>query len=147
MVAGICLAVPAFAQTRVKIPPELATLAAKSKLQGSLSQWCSVTVARRDSAYAIALTEDSAGRYMIVRRGAEPVELATFADTPDLSCYTPAEARALDRTLEDSETIEGHISPRSEGTVICGFIEPVRARCWQYSPAKRNFVKIGEWIT
>ena len=74
-------------------------------------------------------------------------DLAAFGSAAGLSCYTRAEASSLDDTIRSSDTIHGHVAPRWNTTVVCGFIDDTNAVCWQYSPADRAFVKIGEWVT
>jgi hypothetical protein len=39
------------------------------------------------------------------------------------------------------------VAPAFSTTVVCGFVEETSAVCWQYSPAARAFIKIGEWQT
>ena len=34
-----------------------------------------------------------------------------------------------------------------ENLLMCGFIDDTTAQCWQYSPADRSFVRVGQWIT
>jgi hypothetical protein len=66
---------------------------------------------------------------------------------PDLSCYSPAQAQNLHQEIQRSETISGGIAPKFGTTVICGFVHPTTATCWQYSPAERVFVEVGHWST
>jgi hypothetical protein len=73
--------------------------------------------------------------------------LGSFSGQSDLSCYTRARAEALDVSIRESETIRGHLTPRWDTTVVCGFVEETLAACWQYSPADRAFVKVGQWET
>ena len=96
---------------------------------------------------AIAASTGAGGRYLVLGPGSSAVELAPFAGRPDLSCYSRAEAVKLDRSVRTSDTIHGRIAPRWSTTVICGFVDETNAVCWQYSPAARAFVKVGEWIT
>ena len=74
-------------------------------------------------------------------------DLAGFGSAASLSCYTRAEANGLDDTIRSSDTIHGHVTPRWDTTVVCGFIDDTNAVCWQFSPADRAFVTIGEWVT
>ena len=74
-------------------------------------------------------------------------ELGGFKGGAELSCYSPAEARKVNVTIRRSETIQGSITPEYPTTVACGFVEDTTAVCWQYSPLKRAFVKVGGWVT
>jgi len=87
------------------------------------------------------------GRYLVLDGGGAVVELAAFTGAPDLPCYSRAKALALHRDIQRSETLSGTIAPRFATAVICGFIEPTTATCWQYSPADRAYVEIGGWRT
>jgi hypothetical protein len=49
--------------------------------------------------------------------------------------------------MRRSDTIHGHLAPRWNTTIVCGFVDDTNAVCWQYSPADRALVKIGEWVT
>ena len=73
--------------------------------------------------------------------------LASFTGSAALSCYSRAEAEKLDVTIGRSEAIHGHITPRWRTTVVCAFVDNTTSVCWQYSPADRVFVKVGEWVT
>ena len=135
--------------SRQPIPPEVSALAAKAGLDAPVSAWCRVLFqAGRPRAYAVAITSaDRGGRYLVVESNAAAVELAPFRETPDLACYTPAQAKALNRTIEVSETIQGRVTPRWSTTVVCGFVDETTSVCWQYSPPDRAFVKVGGWST
>ena len=139
MVGSLAVAQPA--------PAELSALAAKARL-GSPVAWCTgeFRTARRD-AYAAAVAAPGGGRYLVLEPDGTVVELARFTGGADLSCYTPAEARKLHGTIAQSETIQGRIVPRWRTTVVCAFVADTRAVCWQYSPADRAFVQVGEWVT
>ncbi len=148
------LASTAWAQTvppgsHQPVPPELSARVAKSKLGAPVSAWCRVlSRAGRPRAYAVAIASaDRGGRYLVVESDATAVELAPFRDDPGLACYTPAQAKALNRTIGKSETIEGSVTPRWSTTVVCGFVDETTSVCWQYSPTKRTFVTVGGWIT
>ena len=73
--------------------------------------------------------------------------LASFTGSAALSCYSRAVAEKLDVTIGRSEAIHGHITPRWRTTVVCAFVDNTTSVCWQYSPADRVFVKVGEWVT
>jgi hypothetical protein len=130
------------------VPPELSALISKAQMHGSVAGWCRGDFrpgGRRG--YAVALSLDKGGRYVVIDADGKVTELATFSSGAELSCYTPAEARRLNRTIARSETISGGITPRWNTTVVCGFVENTSAACWQYSPATREFVRIGDWTT
>ena len=131
------------------VPSELSALAAKARLEGALVASCRGQFrAGRPRGYAVAVAAERAGgRYVVIESDATVVELAPFVGGADLSCYTPAEARKLDRAIGESEAIHGQIAPRWRTTIVCGFVENTRAVCWQYSPASRAYVKVGGWIT
>ena len=73
--------------------------------------------------------------------------LASFTGRAALSCYSRAEAEQLNVTIARSETIAGHVTPRWNTTVVCGFVDETTSVCWQYSPADGAFIKVGEWVT
>ncbi|MEO8193498.1 MAG: hypothetical protein ABI681_06580 [Gemmatimonadales bacterium] len=129
-------------------PPELIALAGKARLDGNVSAWCRGEFRGKTPAYAVAISDESGGgRYVIIKRDASVVKLAAFAGTADLSCYTPAQARELDRSIRDSEGVHGTVTLRWSTTVVCGFVDDTHSICWQYSPVRQAFVKVGEWIT
>jgi hypothetical protein len=81
--------------------------------------------------------------------GAASVLVAAQPSPPsDLAAMmTPAEARKLNESIRASKTISGRLAPAFSTTVVCGFVEETNAVCWQYWPASRAFIKIGEWQT
>ena len=87
------------------------------------------------------------GRYVVIDGLGAPVDLAAFAGTPELSCYSRADALALHRSIQRSDTLSGHIAPPFATSVVCGFVEPTTAKCWQYSPDQRTYVEVGGWTT
>jgi hypothetical protein len=124
-------------------------LAAKARLASPVVGWCRGEFREgRSGAYAVAISSSAAGgRYLVLESDATVVELASFTRSPDLSCYTPAEARKLHLAIGRSDTIHGQIVPRWRTTVVCAFVDDTTSVCWQYSPAYRVFVKVGEWVT
>ena len=122
---------------------------ASAKIEGPLVGWCRAEFrAGRRGAFAIAIPSAKAGgRYLALDSNGQAYELASFARSAELSCYKPAEARKLNRTIAGSKTIHGSIAPVFGTTVICAFVEETNAICWQYSPQAKAFVKVGEWVT
>lgn len=87
------------------------------------------------------------GRYVVVQADGRTEPLADYSGTPDLQCHTPREADRLNDTIAKSDTMNGRITAEWDGHVICGFIEPTIAVCWQYAPEQRRFVRVGGWTT
>ena len=131
------------------VPSPLSALLAKAGVERPVAGWCAGEFRPgRPGAYAVAITESPAGgRYLVVESDAGVFELSGFEGGAELSCYSPAEARKVDETIRRSETIQGSITPEYPTTVVCGFVEDTSAVCWQYSPLKRAFVKVGGWVT
>jgi len=129
-------------------PSELVALAAAAHIDEAILHWCRVQLgAARERAYAVALRSPSGGgRYLVLGARGQAFELGPFAGLADLSCYTPAEARRLDRALQTSETLRGRIEPIGRSTVVCGFVEQTGAACWQYSATLHSFVRVGDWL-
>jgi hypothetical protein len=131
------------------VPADLAALTAKAHTSGTIAAWCRGEFRPgRPRGFAAAVAAASGGgRYVVFEADGTVEDLATFGSAASLSCYTRAEASSLDETIRSSDTIHGHVAPRWNTTVVCGFIDDTNALCWQYSPADRAFVKIGEWVT
>lgn len=131
-----------------QVPAKLAELAAVARLDRPVVAWCAGEFrSGHAGAYAVAIASASGGRYLVLESGQPVVELGRFTGGPDISCYTPAEARKLDLALRASDTISGRIAPEWATTVVCAFVENTRAVCWQHSPRNGAFVKVGEWVT
>ncbi len=132
-----------------KLPSDLAEMASTAKLEGPIAAWCKGEFRPgRKGAYAVAITTSNAGgRFRILEADGGNFRLAAYSGKPDLSCYSRADARKLNQTIQRSETIKGKIEPISSTTVLCGFVDSTHAVCWQYSPAKRSFVEVGDWVT
>lgn len=130
-------------------PSDLAATMAKARPDGRLVSWCRGQFRPGGPhAYAAAVASVAGGgSYIVTDHDASVTVLAAFKGAPDLSCYTPAEARKLNESIRTSETISGRVAPAFSTTVVCGFVEETNAVCWQYSPASRAFIKIGEWQT
>lgn len=131
------------------VPSELSALAAAARLERPVVGWCRGEFrSGHPGAYAVAISSaNGGGRHMVLESDATVMELASFTGSPDLSCYTPAAARKLNATIGGSRTIHGEITPAWSTTVVCAFVENTRAVCWQYSPDRAVFVKVGEWVT
>lgn len=131
------------------VPPRLAALAARARLDGAIAAWCAGEFRPgRRGAFAVAVTSPTgSARYAIIEADATITDLARFDGAPDLSCYSRAQAADLDRTIARSETVHGRVAPRWNTTVVCAFVEATHAVCWQYSPGERKFVTVGEWTT
>jgi hypothetical protein len=144
---SIALAAVAFASAQ-SVPHELSRLVAKARLPRPVMGWCRGDLEPAGSApFAVAIGSRGGGRYLVLQRDGATVELATYQATPSLACYTPAQARKLNATLSQSETIEGQIRPRWSTTVVCGFVDNTTAVCWQYSLVERKFLRVGGWTT
>lgn len=101
----------------------------------------------RGADFAVAAGDASGGRYLVVQDDAGLHELASYAGKPDLACYSVREADRLNAAIAKSDTINGRITAEWDGTVVCGFIEPTIAVCWQFAPEQKRFVRIGGWTT
>jgi len=145
----VCLATVAAIAAAAPVPEDLAALAAKAQIKEPLASWCRGEFESRPSRiYAVAVTfSNGGGRYLILGMNGITIELASFSGGADLACYSPDEAKALNKSLAGSTTVHGRISPVWTTTVVCGFVEDTSAVCWQYSPGARAFVKVGEWVT
>lgn len=145
-VLGLAAAQIAAAQ---EFPSELAALAARARLNGPMTAWCRAEFrSGHPGAFAVGVTSaDGHGRYVALDSDGRVTELGSFKRGADLSCYSRARAEKLDVTIRHSETINGHIRPRWNTTVVCGFIDATAAVCWQYSPTDREFIEVGQWVT
>ena len=130
-------------------PPDLAELTTKARLSGTIVSHCAAEFERgRAGAYAVAvISPDGNGRYVALHPDGVMQEIVPFFGEGEVSCYTRAEALKLQATIQKSETIHGSLEPRFDGTTVCTFITDTSVTCWQYSPAARDFVKVGQWLT
>lgn len=126
---------------------DLAQLLAKAGVAGTAVASCrgELRVGHPDDV-AVAVSADAAGRYVAVMDGTA-YELSPFSGKPELSCYTVREADRLTAEIAKSDTINGRVTAEWDGTVVCAFIEPTIAVCWQYAPERKGFVRIGGWTT
>lgn len=99
-----------------------------------------------DVAVAVSDAADG-GRYLVVQDDGRVHELMEYSGKPDLSCYSVTEADRLNATIARSATMNGRVVAEWDGTVVCGFIEPTTAVCWQFAQEQRRFVRIGGWTT
>jgi hypothetical protein len=147
MVALIVLALAVALQPAPKPPQELAALAATAKVAPILT-WCRAEFqSGQRGSFAVAVGADGAGRYLALDADGRATALSEFKGRAELSCYTRAEAEKLERSIRQSETIHGQVTPRWNTTVVCGFTDDTTAQCWQYAPTDRAFVRVGQWTT
>jgi hypothetical protein len=145
LVLGFAAASMAAAQG---VPSDLTALAAKARLDGPVVAWCRAEFRTgHPGAFAVGVTTAAGGKYVALDADGTVMELGSFKGSADLSCYSRPEAEKLGVSIRQSDTVLGHITPRWSTTAVCGFIEDTAAECWQYSPADRAFVKVGEWVT
>jgi hypothetical protein len=132
-----------------RLPPEPPALAKRAHLPGTPLAWCRLTFRRgHPNAFGTAIAmRPSGGRYVVLDADGTVLELGAFDGKPEVSCYSPAEARKVDDRIQHSETIHGRITPRWGTSVVCGFVTDTSAECWQYSPTDHVAVKVGEWVT
>jgi hypothetical protein len=145
----VSLAVAAASIAPQPVPPDLAALAAKARLDGSVAAWCRGAFrSGHPRGFALGITSGNGrGRYVVLEMDATVTELGSFEEGADLACYTRAEARKLNDSIRRSETIHGQIRPRWTTAVVCAFVDATSSVCWQYSPTERVFVKVGGWTT
>ena len=130
------------------MPSELAALTAQARLSRPVT-WCRAEFrSGHAGAFAVAVTTaDGGGNYVALDSDGKVSRLGAFKRSADLACYSRAQAEKLDTSIRQSGTIHGQITPGWNTTVVCGFIEDTAATCWQYSPADRAFVRVGQWMT
>ena len=146
VVCAVAIASGAAAQAP---PSHLTELVAKARLNGVVADWCRGEFGSGHAeAFAVALraTPDS-GRYLILEENATVTELAAFAYGAELQCLSRAEAEQRDLAIRETGTVAGHITPRFNTSVVCGFVTNTEAVCWQYSPIDRAFARVGGWMT
>ena len=126
-----------------QVPPAARQFAAAAGITAPVLAACQGQFRPGQRGWAVAAN----GRYAVIDGLGATVELAAFAGTPELSCYSRADALALDRSLQRSDTVSGHIAPPFATAVVCGFVDTTTAKCWQYSPDRRTYVEVGGWTT
>ena len=128
--------------------PELTALLGRAGLTAPVSASCRGEFRPGHAGdWAAALGAAPDGRYVVLQDDGQTQELAGFAGKADLSCYSVREADRLNDTIAQSTTMNGRVVAEWDGAVVCGFIEPTIALCWQYAPEARKFVRIGGWTT
>lgn len=150
LLAALFAAVEAAAgqATPAPAPADLFALLSKAAVSDRVVDWCAAAFhAGQKGAYAVALASRSRNRYAAVTPDGSVTDLAMFDGAPDLACYASQEARKLDATIKQSDTIDGSITPQFSTTVVCGIVEATRAVCRQYAPGVRRFVVVGRWQT
>ena len=149
VVAVMLCACSALLSGQTDIPPALAELTTKARLNGTIVSHCAAEFAPgQQGGYAVAaVSPDGVGRYVALHPDGVMQEIVPFSDRGEVSCHTRADAVKLAVTILQSKAIHGSIEPRFDTTVICGFVDDTTATCWQYSPAARDFVKVGQWST
>jgi len=130
-------------QAPAPVPANVRQRAEAAGVTAPVVAWCGGQFRPGQQGYAVA----AGGRYLVIDGNGPAASLATFKSTPELACYTRAQALALHRDIQRSETLSGRIAPRFETAVVCGFVDATTATCWQYSPSERVFVEVGTWST
>ena len=131
------------ASVEAQAPPDVRQWANQAGVTEPLLAWCQEQLRPGQRGWAVA----SNGRYLVIDGVGAVVELAAFTGKPDLSCYSRADALDLNRSIQRSETLSGRIAPPFGTAVVCGFVDPTTAKCWQYSPPARAYVEVGGWTT
>jgi hypothetical protein len=129
--------------------PEAAALLARAGVRGTLAASCRGEFrAGHAGEFAVAVSDhEGGGRYLALESEAGTHELAAYSGKPELSCYTVREADLLNAAIARSDTINGRVTAEWDGAVVCGFIEPTIAMCWQFAPEQKKFVRVGGWTT
>jgi hypothetical protein len=131
------------ARVEAQAPADVRQWANQAGVTEPLLAWCQEQFRPGQRGWAVA----SNGRYLVIDGVGEVVELAPFTGKPDLSCYSRADALDLNRSIQRSETLSGRIVPPFGTAVVCGFVDPTTAKCWQHSPRARVYVEVGGWTT
>lgn len=129
--------------------PEMRALADKAGIGPAVVRWCPVDpAAGLPRAYAVAVkAPEGGGRYLVLAPDGSVTALLPYGGDVDLSCYPRERADELSAAIKGSGTIEGQLTPRWDGSVVCAFVENTQAVCWQFDPAARRFVEVGRWRT
>ena len=129
--------------------PALAAVLDRAGVNGRVEASCrGGFLPAQEGDFAVAVSDaPGTGRYLAVQKDGHVHELAEYSGKADLSCYTVREADRLNANIAKSDTMNGRVVAEWDGTVVCGFIEPTIAVCWQYAQERREFVRIGGWTT
>lgn len=128
--------------------PEMRALADKAGFGPAVVRWCPVDTQVGRRLYAVAVKSPAGGgRYLVLDPDGTVTPLLAYSGDVDLSCYPRERAEELSTAIKTSDTIDGQLQPRWNGTVVCAFIENTQAVCWQFDPAARRFVEVGRWRT
>jgi SAM-dependent methyltransferase len=139
-----------------RVPPptsgssELTALIERARIERPVAVSCRGefrTGAPGGFAVAVEAAAGAGGEYFVLDSDGAASRLGAFNGRPDLSCYTRAQAEQLNDSIARSRTIHGSVNPPWDTTVVCAFVEETTSVCWQFSPADKRFVKIGEWTT
>jgi hypothetical protein len=130
-------------------PPELERLLAVTVPRGTLAAWCELSKAAPNAPrrFALQIGSPGGGEYLVVQAGASAQLLTAYEGAGELACHTPEQARALDRAIRRSQTLQGGLRPRGSGAVVCGFTSATTAVCWQAAPAGGRWLRVGGWST
>jgi hypothetical protein len=126
-----------------QVPPAAQQFAAAAGITAPVLAACQGQFRPGQRGWAVAAN----GRYVVIDGPGATVELAAFNGPPDVSCYSRAEALELDRSIQRSDTLSGRVAPPFGTAVVCGFVDPTTAKCWQYSPDRRTYLEVGGWTT
>lgn len=147
VLCALLAASPAAGQLR---PPELVARVAALGLQGPILRFCPAEFQKGRGGFAIAVRapNEARGRYLALTMDGPAIDLGTFDGDVDLACYSREQSLQLNAAITASAgAMRGAVAPRWDGAIVCGFVEPTRAVCWQWDPAASRFVEVGGWTT
>ena len=123
------------------LPAELSALAVEARLDLPVTDWCRGQFQTgHPGAYAVAVTAaKGAAATSCLNRVPPRSSWPCSPVVPEIACYTPAAARALDLEIKSSSTIDGQITAPWTTAVVCAFLENTRARCCQWQPKTAHF--------
>lgn len=130
-------------------PPHIAEVAAGAFPDGAAVAWCEGRTSENldDHLYAVAVAHGQNGGTYLIHHAGKSTSIGDFSSSPEVQCMPVAQARKLNETIKQSEGIHGGMELSGPGAVVCVFVEPTQAECWQYSPSKRSFFRAGGWET
>jgi hypothetical protein len=129
--------------------PDLAGAVARAGIDDRIEASCRGAFrGGHDREFAVAFANrNGGGRYVVVHDDGTIDPLSDYSGKPDLTCYSVTEADRLNATIARSDTINGRVVAEWDGVVVCGFIEPTIAVCWQFAQEQKRFVRIGGWTS